>query len=469
MERSQGTSRKTNIMTIPIDSNRESLRQWKVIVASRDRSWIESVSAALAGKVIYNRSLLTLSAASGEALFRLLFEHPDAAVVLLDDENGDGESGASIAERIRRENQAKEPRIIIRMEDGAAPLSESEMESGDVRECRMKSEMPARRLPSILVAAIRDFRKMNRHEIHSERSEAILSSAHRFVPHEFMNLLNKETILDVRRGDQIRKEMTILFADIRGYSEMAETMTTGDAFEFLNRYLGIISPVIRSHRGFINQYYGDGIMALFPDKPEDGLQAAISMQETVRVFNERLIQEQKPPIHIGIGLHTGPVVLGFIGDARRMDGTVVGNAVNMASHLENLTKEYGCRTIMSETVLRSLPFPDRYGFRVLDLVALKGKQAPVSVIEVLDGDDEEERAFKLVTRGSFDRALHCFNQGRSVESIALFRRVLDIHPDDRAAARYLERAISATRPANSPTPANPARREKVAQPTVSSV
>ena len=188
----------------------------------------------------------------------------------------------------------------------------------------------------------------------------------RFVPNEFLKLLEKESMLDVKLGDHIQKEMTILFSDIRQFTEMSEKMTPQENFNFLNSYLEVIGPIIR----FIDKYIGDAIMALFAGEPDDALLAAIEMQEELRIFNFERASRGLEPVKVGIGIHTGNLILGTIGEKERMEGTVIADAVNLASRIESLTKEYYTSILVSEFSVRKMKNPKQFLLREIDNVLI---------------------------------------------------------------------------------------------------
>lgn len=262
----------------------------------------------------------------------------------------------------------------------------------------------------------------------------------RFVPHEFLRFLEKESIEDVKLGDQVQREMTILFSDIRSFTTLSEGMTPQQNFNFLNSYLGRVSPVIRQHTGFIDKYIGDALMALFPEQVEDALQSAIAIQHEVSSYNEHYRQQGwTRPIKVGIGIHTGTLMLGTIGEEMRMEGTVISDAVNLASRMEGLTKLYGVSIIISERSLFSLSDPTKYRFRFLDRVQVKGKKEPVSVFEIFDGDSEDIIALKLKTHKQFELGLVHYHRRAFEEAKAQFEGVLRQNPKDKAARFYLRR------------------------------
>lgn len=203
-----------------------------------------------------------------------------------------------------------------------------------------------------------------------------------FVPYEFLSMLDKESILDVGLGDQTSRVMTVLFADIRGFTAMSEAMRPEETFEFINTYLSFVGPVIRAHNGFIDKYIGDAVMALFPASADDAAVAAFEMLEQVEAFNRQRLTEGKQTISIGIGFHTGPLMLGTVGEQARMDGTVLSDAVNIASRLEGLTKHYDASIITSDATVRN--FSDRLqcDMAFLDEVTVEGRTRPIKVFSL---------------------------------------------------------------------------------------
>jgi adenylate cyclase len=276
--------------------------------------------------------------------------------------------------------------------------------------------------------------------------QVMLTTAYsRFVPQEILQFLGKESIVEVHLGDQIQQEMTVLFSDIRSFTSISEHMSPEENFAFLNSYLSRVSPIIREYHGFIDKYIGDAIMALFPGQAFPGqsdhaIHAAVRMQQAVTEYNRCCADYGTPPISIGIGLHTGSVMLGTVGEAERMEGTVISDAVNLASRLEGLTKMYGASIVVSDRTLFSLEHVLQYRFRFLDKVKVKGKREPVSVFEILDGNPEEEIALKLKTQTFFEKGLLHYHSQEFEESVSHFSRVIEVDPDDRAAQLYLKRA-----------------------------
>ncbi|WP_437995866.1 response regulator [Sorangium sp. So ce185] len=261
----------------------------------------------------------------------------------------------------------------------------------------------------------------------------------RFVPTEMLGLLGRDRAVDVRLGDHVQIDMTVLFSDMRGFAALTESMTPGEAFAFTNAYLGRLSPIIRRCGGFIDKYIGDAIMALFPGKADDAVRAAVAMQRAVREFSEERRSAGLPSISMGIGIHTGSLMLGTIGEAERMEATVISDTVNQASRLERLAARYGVAIVLSEQTMIALSTREGYGHRFLDKVRLKGKREPVSVVEVFDGDPPETIDRKQKTRRHFEQALSDYRARRFAEANLAIAHVLLQHPTDKAAQVYQQR------------------------------
>jgi two-component system sensor histidine kinase ChiS len=310
---------------------------------------------------------------------------------------------------------------------------------------RVSTHLTISRLRKTLAGKNRELREANdllEERVKERTAELVrLNAAYQcFVPQEFLSLLNKESILEITLGDQNKKRMTVMFADVRGWTTLSETMSPQENFNFINAYLKRVSPVIKDHNGFIDQYYGDGVMALFPSSPDDAVQAAIAMHAAVAEYNIAREKEGFRPIGIGVGLHIGNLMLGIIGSEERMQGAVVADDVNLASRLEGLTRIYGSSITLSETTFSQLEDPDRYRHRFVDKVRVKGKKNPVAVHEVFDGDPQGMVELKDQTKTLFEAGIRLYYDRKFSEASVQFSQVLQTNPEDKAARIYLERS-----------------------------
>ena len=176
-----------------------------------------------------------------------------------------------------------------------------------------------------------------------------------------------------------RMRVTVLFSDIRGFTQMSERMLPEEVVTFLNTYLSRMVQAIFAHGGTLDKYMGDGIMAFFgapvevPDHAERAVKAALAMREALEAFNDERIRRGEPPIAIGVGLHTGECVVGNIGTSLRLDYTAVGDVVNTASRLEGLTKEHEADVLMSHETYQAVS--DWVTARPIEGVAMRGKHS----------------------------------------------------------------------------------------------
>jgi len=224
------------------------------------------------------------------------------------------------------------------------------------------------------------FETIQQQEITLNYQKRMMASISRFVPTQFLSLLEKVDITDVKYGDATLKNMFIMFTDIRGFTSLSETMTPEENLKFLNSYMTFMEPVVEKNHGFIDKFIGDAIMALFPDRADNALQAAIEMQLQLHVFNTQCPQYNG--IKIGIGLHGGDVMLGTVGSDTRLETTVIGDAVNLTSRLESLTKEKRVPIIISEQLFLALRRPESFNIHPLDDVSIRGKSQLVKVYQV---------------------------------------------------------------------------------------
>jgi PAS domain S-box-containing protein len=261
----------------------------------------------------------------------------------------------------------------------------------------------------------------------------------RFVPHQFLDLLGYESIVDVKLGDRVQKTMSVLFADIRDFTSLSERMTPHENFKFINHYLMRTEPCITANNGFIDKYIGDGIMALFDGIADDAVKAGIAILENLAEYNLTREERGYAPIEIGIGINTGSLMLGTVGGENRMDGTAIGDAVNLASRLEGLTKNYGVPLLISHHTFSSLTVPSDYEIRPIDRVKVKGKSELVTVYEVFDADPPEVRSAKSATKAVFEKGWMLYRDGDFDEAAKLFEDCLSQNSVDKVAAIYLDR------------------------------
>lgn len=266
-------------------------------------------------------------------------------------------------------------------------------------------------------------------------------SIERFVPQAFLAKIGKPNIVSVALGDNKREDMTIMFSDIRNFTTLSETMTPDENFAFINSYLEHMGPVIREHGGFIDKYIGDAVMALF-EKADDGVRAGVAMMESLDRFNTTREAGGLVPVNIGIGLNTGSLMMGTIGELHRMDGTVISDAVNLASRIESLTKVYRVGMLISQYTYDQLDHPDAYAIRPVDVVVVRGKTRPVVLFEVFDRDPAPVRIAKLKTRTPLLEGVAALLRRDTEAARRHFEESLALAPGDPAAESLLKSCVS---------------------------
>lgn len=189
-----------------------------------------------------------------------------------------------------------------------------------------------------------------------------------------------------------RTMITVLFSDIRNFTTISEKLDAHEVVEFLNRYFERICAIILAQEGTIDKYIGDAVMVQFgapvpyPDHAARALRAALAMCDAAvefrRWMSERFAGRDLPTFNIGIGIHTGEAIVGNVGSSRRMEYTVIGDTVNLASRLENATKNLGCMIVASGETLKAAGGIVRTGLH--DVIYVKGRETPVEIFEVID-------------------------------------------------------------------------------------
>ena len=268
----------------------------------------------------------------------------------------------------------------------------------------------------------------------------IFKVAGRFVPNEFIKSMGRERITEVHVGDLAKRDVTVLFSDIRDYTSIVESMTPEDNFRLVQGYNIRMGPIITRNNGFINQYLGDAIMAIFPGRIEDAVNAAIEMQTLLGVYNAERIEKNRAALRAGIGLHTGPLVMGVIGDDTRMDVATIADTVNTTSRIESLNKFYNTSILISENSYNSLENPDEYNMRNLGFVRVKGKQNAIGVYECFDGKGPDEILRKKASLAEFQVGLEAYHSKDFESAVSSFEKALKESGQDPTIKMMLDRS-----------------------------
>lgn len=239
-----------------------------------------------------------------------------------------------------------------------------------------------------------------------------------------------------------KKDLTVLFSDIRGFTTISEGLSPEMLVKLLNEYLTVMTDIVFKYDGLLDKYMGDAIMAVYgapldqEDHAERACYTALDMMDGLKVLQEKWEAEGTPKFNIGIGINSGPMVVGNMGSQRRFDYTVMGDSVNLGSRLEGANKQYSTNIIISELTYGKVK--DKFLCRELDSVRVKGKDLPVKIYELVGRNgvsDEVKNVLYL-----FHQGLEEYKGRKWQEAIEAFNKVLDIKPDDYPSKLYVERS-----------------------------
>ena len=274
------------------------------------------------------------------------------------------------------------------------------------------------------------------------REKKVRSTMTRYMAKEFAN---RVLATGAERASSSTHVATVLFSDIRRFTTLAETLTPQEVVEMLNEYFTEMTEIVESHGGAIDKYIGDGVMAVFgapverEAAAESAVAAAVRMIVRLRTLNLRRANRGARPLAIGIGLASGEIVAGPIGSATRMEYTVIGDSVNLASRLEGVNRHYGTTILVDAATAQRLAPPTR--LRPIDLIRVKGKENATEIFEVLDHLEEK-------TGARFDEFLPSFEDGvrryRARDwpgALGRFAAALKIIPDDGPSWVYTDRCL----------------------------
>jgi adenylate cyclase len=238
---------------------------------------------------------------------------------------------------------------------------------------------------------------------------------------------------------------TVLFSDVRSFTTLSEQLGPHGTVAMLNEYFELMVDRISEQGGMLDKFIGDAIMAAFglpiagEDDEDRALRASIEMIRSLREWNAERERRGEPPVDMGIGLNTDAVVAGNIGSPRRMDYTLIGDGVNLASRLEGACKQYSARILLSESTKAGLN--GVYRLREVDRVIVKGKTRPVSVFECLDYHDERSFPNVMEAVGAFGEGLSRYRERDFEKAVHWFEEALKANGADKLSDLYVDRCL----------------------------
>jgi len=458
----------------------------------------EPANLTLLEELLRLEGYATVSAESGaEALSLARASRPD--LILLDIMMPEM-NGFDVCDRLRKDTALQTVPVIFltALDDDTSRLRGLEMMADDYLTKPFNSRLLLAKVENILQLS-----KMRSQAVSSQFNQQVKEQSKRqiaaaweaneylsekfqlFVPEQLLGRIAPQGIESIQLGNVTEEELTILFCDIRGFTAIAESQEARETFEWLNAFFTKMNDCITSHGGFIDKYLGDAIMSVF-DKPKshamDAIEAAVAMQESLQKFNaSRQKYNLENPLNIGTGINTGIGMIGTLGSDRRMDSTVIGDVVNTASRLENLTKIYGCQIIVSENAIvhareflngispnsnsqeslllkcdlevetqetitstsgataadSDLP-SNNYYYRWIDRVTPRGKQQAIEIYEIWSASSPDSEV-KLLTQVLFDKGIQGWQSERYIAALGYFQQLIEQNPADTVVSFYIKR------------------------------
>lgn len=270
-----------------------------------------------------------------------------------------------------------------------------------------------------------------------EKAQVTRTFGH-YVSYQVVDRLLKEPEL-VRLGGE-KKELTVLFSDIRGFTTISESLDPESVVNLLNEYLTAMTKIVFKYDGVLDKYMGDAIMAFYgapiemADHADKACLTALEMIEELKELQVKWKETGVPVIDIGIGINSGQMVVGNMGSDVRFDYTVMGDSVNLGSRLEGTNKQYGTRIIVSEFTRKIIN--SKLNFRELDLVRVKGKKEPVRIYELMSEKDAQPSFLE-----AFERGLTSYREMDWDGAESLFQQALSVKPEDGPSSIYIKRCL----------------------------
>jgi class 3 adenylate cyclase len=275
-------------------------------------------------------------------------------------------------------------------------------------------------------------------ENYTDAALQLTEASRRFVPTQFVKIIGVENITSLKLGDSVQSVITVMFFDIRFFSVHSQMMSTTETFVFVNKVFGLAGTIIQKNNGFVDKYLGDAAMVLF-ERAGDAVRAGIEIYRTVILNEATRVTNGMDGINIGIGVHTGNVMLGIIGDTEHYASTAISKHVNTASRIEGLTKQVKAGMLISADLLHEIPDNERdFESRYLGMVNPAGSREAIGIFEILDVLPDDKRIRRLKTRKTFESAVRNFLTENYQIAAERFKKVLDFDTTDEAAKLFYE-------------------------------
>ena len=274
----------------------------------------------------------------------------------------------------------------------------------------------------------------NYKEKNNQLKQASIESE-KYIPKQFLKFLGKNSISELELGHQVAREVTTMFCDIKNKKSVGQTLSLEENFNFVNSYLNIVSPIVKRYGGFVDKYFGEGILAVFSDA-ESSLECSNAIIKAMQVKNGS--EKNKPNIDVCIGINTGEVMFGITGDEERKSPTIVSDAVNLAAKLEEINRLLGTTITFSKRTLNSLRTSYGINYRYIGSLVLEDK-SDVLVFEYLDAYKKDKREKLCASKVRFEEGVRFYVNGDYKKAKTVFESLLKDAKNDEVAYVYFNK------------------------------
>lgn len=412
---------------------------WKVLIVDDEEDIHHVTHLVFRDFVFEGKKIHFLSAYSAGEAKKLIQENPDISLILLDVVMEKESSGLDFVKYLRETLKNTIVRVILRTgQPGQAPEKQV-MIDYDINDYKEKTELTKDKFYTAVVMGLRSYRDLQQLQESKNTIENVAIAMNRFIPHAFLKLLNKENILQIKLGDCIEMEMTVLFLDIESFTRISEILPPLECFNFINKLLSHLEPAIIEYQGFIDKYVGDAIMALYDGTPDNAIRSSLKMLTSLRTLNQSLVIKNKEPINIGIGINCGLLAIGTVGFHDRMDFTAISDAVNTAARVEKLNRTYNTHLLITHQILLKMKEPEKFNYRHLGKIKLRGQEKFTLIYEMFDVEDEDSKLLKIQTKKEFENAVRLYEENDLVNSAAIFEKIIQINPKDTVTKTFIKK------------------------------
>ncbi|MBP3431827.1 MAG: adenylate/guanylate cyclase domain-containing protein [Clostridia bacterium] len=260
--------------------------------------------------------------------------------------------------------------------------------------------------------------------------------AQKFIPKQFFKFLGKSSIEELELGNQVKKNATTLFCDLKSATNISRSLSLEENFNYINSYIKVVAPLVRRYDGFIDKYMGDGVLAVFA-KPQDAIECAHAILRAIEVKNKS--QKELPAIDARLTINTGEIIFGIVGDEDRKSPTIISDVVNLASKMEEINLYIGTKLLISKSSLNELPQNYEFDYRYTGALSLDdGSQIPLFESLNYYPKNKKEKLKKL--KSKFESGVRAYNERNYQQAKETFEYVLHYVSDDKPAFVYFNKS-----------------------------